>query len=78
MPDVVFHQVSEHAIRLGISRSAFLTHAAERYLAELDREDAVAEINAALDYIGDTDDTNAVVAAYGKRRLAAELADDEW
>ena len=78
MPDIVFRQVEEHAARLKVSRSAFLTTAAQRYIEELDRDDEVARINAALEYIGDTDDTNAVVAEYSRRRLAEALADDEW
>lgn len=78
MPDIVFQQVEEHAARLKMSRSAFLTHAALRYIEELDRDDEVARINAALEYIGDTDDTNQVVAEYSRRRLAEALADDEW
>jgi metal-responsive CopG/Arc/MetJ family transcriptional regulator len=78
IPDAVFHQVEEHAARLKISRSAFLTHAAQRYIKELDRDDAVARINAAVEYIGDTDDTAVVVADYGRRHVAGTLANDEW
>ena len=77
IPDVVFHQVEEHAAKLKISRSAFFTHAVERYIAELDRDDAVARINAALDYIGETEEFE-IAAAHGRRMLGELTADDEW
>lgn len=77
VPDETFQQVERQVAKLGITRSEFFARAAERYLRELDSNDLTERINAALDAASD-DDSNAVAAAYGRRRLLASTVDDEW
>jgi metal-responsive CopG/Arc/MetJ family transcriptional regulator len=73
MPDLIFHQVTDRAAAMGLSRSEFFVHAARRYLADLDARSDVEQINAAADA---ADDSNSVAATAGRQRLAA--VDDEW
>lgn len=75
LPDEVFAGVERGAAELGISRSEFFARAAQRYIAELDRDSLTERINAALAAAGE-DDSNAVAAAHGRRRLLA--TDDDW
>ncbi|HEX3732064.1 MAG TPA: ribbon-helix-helix protein, CopG family [Mycobacteriales bacterium] len=72
--DETFAQVERKAKGLGVSRSEFYSRAARHYLQYLDRQSLTDEINAALELV--TDDSAAVAAAAGRRRLS--LADDEW
>ncbi|PZS35162.1 MAG: CopG family transcriptional regulator [Pseudonocardiales bacterium] len=73
MPDVIYHQVTDRAATMGISRSEFFVHAARRYLDDLDAQSDIEQINAAVD---PAEDSNAVAAAAGRRRL--ERVEDEW
>lgn len=73
LPDVVFHQVTVRAAELGISRSEFFVHAAQRYLEALDEAALVERINAALPA---QDDSARDAVAAGRRVL--EATDDEW
>jgi metal-responsive CopG/Arc/MetJ family transcriptional regulator len=73
MPDIIFHQVTNRAATMGISRSEFFVHAARRYLEDLDASSVVEQIDAALDL---ADDSNSLAATAGRERLAA--VDDEW
>ena len=75
IPDATFKRVTQSAEELGMSRSEFFTRAAVAYLNELDARSLTAQINAALDLIGEDEESQLVVEA-SKRRLR-ELA-DEW
>jgi hypothetical protein len=75
IPDETFKRVTQSAQELGMSRSEFFTRAAVAYLDELDAKSLTAQINAALDLIGEDEDSQLVVEA-SKRRLR-ELT-DEW
>jgi uncharacterized protein (DUF2336 family) len=76
IPDDTFEQVERRAKELGLNRSQFFARAAQRYLAELERESITAQINAALGDGNGIDEDTAAVLAYNKRRLAA--TDDDW
>ena len=76
VPDPTFARVEVTAAALGMSRSEFYSRAAERYLDELDDHSIIAQINAVVDAVGAADDSNAVAAQHGRRRLAA--VSDEW
>jgi metal-responsive CopG/Arc/MetJ family transcriptional regulator len=75
IPDETFQRVTQSAHDLGMSRSEFFTRAAVAYLEELESKSLTARINAALELIGEEEDSQLVVEA-SKRRLR-ELA-DEW
>lgn len=77
IPDPLFERAERQAAALGVSRSEFYSSAVERYLAALLDEATTRQIDEVLDRVGDTDDSNAVVAAYSRRRLALDLV-DEW
>ena len=74
VPDEIFNQVGQSAAELGISRSEFFARAARRYLDELTAQSLTNQIDEALETTG-TDDSHALAADAGRRRLAAE---DEW
>lgn len=69
-------QVERSAKCLGVTRSEFYARAARFYLEHLEQESLTNEINAALDLIGDDDDSAAAAVGAGRRVL--ESADDEW
>ena len=69
LPDETFRRASERAQQLGISRSEFFATAAQRYLADLDRESLTARIDQALDLVGEDLDTK-TAAEVGRARLA--------
>jgi hypothetical protein len=77
VPDEVFAQVNTTAAELGVSRSEFFTAAARLYLDKLNEQSITNQFNEALALAGD-DDSNAVAAAYGRRRIAELTEDDEW
>lgn len=56
LPDDLFERVDAAATAQGVSRSAFLARAAERYLAHLDDDSLVERINAAIVAVGDPRD----------------------
>jgi metal-responsive CopG/Arc/MetJ family transcriptional regulator len=74
VPDETFEQATRQAAELGISRSEFFTRAARRYLDELASRSLIQQVNEALEAAG-SDDSAAVAAQAGRRRLAAG---DEW
>lgn len=74
IPDATFDQVNKSAADLGMSRSEFLTRAAQRYLTELEASSVTAQIDDVLMRAG-SDDSSSVAIAAGRRRLAAE---DDW
>ncbi|MEV4420331.1 ribbon-helix-helix domain-containing protein [Patulibacter sp. NPDC049589] len=70
VPDPTFARVDEAAARLGVSRSEFYARAAERWLAELERDSVTARIDATLAAAGDTDENDAFLAEGGRRTTA--------
>jgi predicted DNA-binding protein len=78
VPDETFERASQRASELGISRSAFFSRAAERYLQELDRESLRSRVEEAVKLIGNggVDEDSAALMAAGRRRLAEN--DDDW
>ena len=75
VPDEIFGQVERRAAALGMSRSEFITRAAQRYLAELDAQSLTAHVDAAVALLGVDESSTAAVTA-GRRLLAAD--EDEW
>ena len=75
VPDETFAQVEQGAKGLGVTRSEFYTRAARFYLEHLEQQSLTKAIDAALDLIGDDDDSSAVAVDAGRRRL---VADDDW
>ena len=58
-----------------MSRSEFFARAAVNYLDELDAKSLTAQMDAALDLIGETDESTELVVSAGRRVLGAT---DEW
>lgn len=75
LPDATFDRATRSARDLGISRSQLVATALTRYMDDLERTSLVADINRAVELAGD--DSNAVAAGAGRRRLAA-VDHDEW
>lgn len=75
LPDETFDRASRRAKALGMSRSEFFARAAVNYMDELDARSLTARMDAALDVIGGTDDSNEVAVDAGHRVLADS---DEW
>ena len=75
IPDETFERVEKSVAELGISRSEFFARAAKKYLDELEGESITAQIDAAIDAVGQ-DDSNEWAAAAGRRMLAR--TDDDW
>ena len=71
IPDEAFRRVERHAAKLHISRSEFFTRAAERWADQLEDAELTQAINAALDFIGDTDDENDEFVREAARRTFA-------
>lgn len=67
LPDVLSDRLSTAARDLGVTRSALIATALTRHLDAMERASLVADINRAVD-LGD-DDSNAIAAAAGRRRL---------
>lgn len=72
IPDSTFQRAEDKAHELGWSRSQFYATAVERLLIQLDQESLADSIDAALDIIGDTDDSATAAVAVGRRTLAEE------
>lgn len=73
--DEIFDRTSRRARELGMSRSEFFARAAVNYLDELDAKSLTARMDAALDLIGETDESTEAAVDAGRRVLAAS---DEW
>lgn len=69
VPDDVFEQVEQKVNELGWSRSAFYATAAEQLLARLNTDALLANINAAVEQIGDTDESALIASAAGRRTV---------
>jgi hypothetical protein len=76
MPDSAFHQASEQAVKLGISRSEFFTVAVQRYLDQLAYASLSEEIDLALDQIGGADHSSMDAVAMGREFLSG--TSEEW
>ena len=75
LPDETFDRASRRAKELGMSRSEFFARAAVNYLDELDAKSLMARMDAALDLIGETDESTELAVSAGRRVLGAT---DEW
>lgn len=75
VPDDVFGQVELASAQLGISRSAFFTAAARRWLRDLDGETITEQIDAAL--VGVDGDENAPFLRDAAQRLGG-AGGGEW
>ena len=75
LPDETFDRASRRAKELGMSRSEFFARAAVSYLDELDAKSLTAQMDAALDLIGETDESTELAVSAGRRVLGAT---DEW
>jgi hypothetical protein len=75
VPDETFEQVDQRARSLGMSRSEFYTVAARHYLQVLEARVTTEQINDALAALEEPDDSTAVAAQAGRRRLLADDAD---
>ncbi len=76
VPDDTFSEAEQRSRALGMSRSEFYTVAVRHYLRSLDEQTTTEQINDALAAQGHLDDSSALAAAAGKRRIAA--VDGEW
>ncbi len=68
LPDDLFDRATRSARYLGVSRSRLIATALTRHLDDLERTSLVADIDRAVHLAGD--DSNAIAAAAGRRRLA--------
>ena len=75
LPDETFDRASRRATKLGMSRSEFFARAAANYLDELDAKSLTAQMDAALDLIGETDESTELAVDAGRRVLTDS---DEW
>lgn len=75
VPDETFRAATERARELGMSRSEFFAVAAQRWLAELDRESLTQQIDACLAAAGQ-DSSNRDAVELGRRALSAD--GDDW
>ena len=75
LPDETFDRASRRAKELGMSRSEFFARAAVNYLDELDAKSLTAQMDAALDLIGDADESTELAVDAGRRVLGDT---DEW
>ena len=75
LPDETFDRASRRAKALGMSRSEFFARAAVNYMDELDAKSLTAQMDAALDLIGETDESTELAVSAGRRVLGAA---DEW
>lgn len=75
LPDETFDRASRRAKALGMSRSEFFARAAVNYMDELDARSLTARMDAALDVIGETDESTEFAVGAGRPVLADS---DEW
>ncbi len=76
LPDEIFDRASRRAKALGLSRSEFFARAAGNYLDQLDAHSVTRQIDAALEELDASDESNAaaVEAAHG----FLYDSNDEW
>jgi len=75
LPEETFDRASRRAKELGMSRSEFFARAAVNYLDELDAKSLTAQMDAALDLIGEADQSTELAVDAGRRVLGDT---DEW
>lgn len=76
LPDDTFERATSRASALGMSRSEFFARAATHYLAELDAQPLTEQINAALEQIGEVDETGRLAVESSHQFLLR--ASGEW
>ncbi|WP_062314542.1 ribbon-helix-helix protein, CopG family [Demequina rhizosphaerae] len=69
LPDPVFEAVTTRAAALGMSRSEFLSVAAQRYLRELDEVALTGRIDSVLERIASAEDESTALALDAGRTL---------
>ncbi|WP_062524575.1 ribbon-helix-helix protein, CopG family [Demequina rhizosphaerae] len=69
LPDPVFEAVTTRAAALGMSRSEFLSVAAQRYLRELDEVALIGRIDSVLERIASAEDESTALALDAGRTL---------
>jgi hypothetical protein len=75
VPDDTYERAAKRAKDLGMSRSEFFSRAAARYLDQLDSESLTQQIDAAVEALGENDDSAADAVAVG-HRILVEIGDD--
>jgi len=79
VPDEVFKQVSHHAARLGISRSAFFSRAAQQLVTAMELADLTEQINRAVALEGTQGLAEAKAAsALSIALIAARSKGEDW
>jgi Arc/MetJ family transcription regulator len=79
LPDDVFAAADARAATMGLSRSAFYTEAARRYLRELDQESFTEQVHQAMEL--ETRGARADSAEFsrvGRDSLARRSGDEDW
>lgn len=77
LPDATARRIDRVAGRHGMSRSEFYRRAAERFADELDGADLTAEIDAAIEAVGQPGDDTAALRARANARLV-RAAGESW
>lgn len=77
LPDATAHRIDRVADRHGMSRSEFYRRAAERFADELEGGDLTAQIDAAIDAVGQPGVDTAALRARANARLVRG-AGEEW
>lgn len=72
VPDSTFDRVEQKAHELGWSRSEFYSTAAERLIEQIDKDNLATTIDAALEIIGDQDDSADAAVAAGRRTVTEQ------
>ncbi|MCB0919355.1 MAG: CopG family transcriptional regulator [Actinobacteria bacterium] len=70
IPDSTFQRAEAKAAELGMSRSQFYATAAERFMESLENDSMTAAINAAVEIIGETDESNQAAVAASRQAVA--------
>lgn len=76
LPAETYERATRMARELGLSRSAFFSRAAERYLQQLQDSALTREVNEALETLGPLDESTRQAIEQGRRRLAT--IDGDW
>jgi metal-responsive CopG/Arc/MetJ family transcriptional regulator len=76
IPDDTFRRVEARVAALNMNRSEFYVKAAERYLDELDQASLTAQIDEAIERVGQPDSSE--IANLGLLQLGEFTKDDEW
>lgn len=77
LPDATARRIDRVADRHGMSRSEFYRRAAERFADELDGADLTAQIDAAIDAVGQPGEDAAALRERANARLVRAV-DESW